>query len=158
MLYFSLDLFISFCGCISMSITRVSWNLPAKGIFHTKILSSPPPPPPMLFQTCMHFFLLKRIFWGMLITKQILRNHMMRFQVFLSLWSVTSCLYLDKIPKVAKTKVSNPKRYSLWIFKACPCPPKMAHSNTPPHVYVTMWKYLQNAAQMFTQRKKMWFQ
>ncbi len=24
----------------------------------------------------------------------------------------------------------------------------------PPHVYVTMWKYLHNAAQMFTQRKK----
>ncbi len=30
----------------------------------------------------------------------------------------------------------------------------MAHSNTPPHVYVTMWKYLHNAAQMFTHAKK----
>ncbi len=38
---------------------------------------------------------------------------MMRFQVFLSLWSVTSCLCIDKIPEVAKTKVSKPKRYSL---------------------------------------------
>ncbi len=37
----------------------------------------------------------------------------MRFQVFLSLWSVTGCLCIDKIPEVAKTKVSNPKRYSL---------------------------------------------
>ncbi len=37
---------------------------------------------------------------------------MMRFQVFLSLWSVTSCSCIDKIPKVAKTKVSKPKRYS----------------------------------------------
>ncbi len=37
-------------------------------------------------------------------------------------------------------------------------PPKTAHSNKPPHVYVTMWKYLRNAAQMFTQRKKAWFQ
>uniref|UniRef100_A0A8C1XRA4 glycerol kinase n=1 Tax=Cyprinus carpio TaxID=7962 RepID=A0A8C1XRA4_CYPCA len=26
-----------------------------------------------------------------------------------------------------------------------PRPPKTAHSNTPPHVYVTMWKYLRNA-------------
>ncbi len=31
----------------------------------------------------------------------------------LSLWSVTSCLCIDKIPEVAKTKVSKPKRYSL---------------------------------------------
>ncbi len=38
---------------------------------------------------------------------------MMRFQVFLSLWSVTSCLCIDTIPEVAKTKVSKPKRYSL---------------------------------------------
>ncbi len=37
----------------------------------------------------------------------------MRFQVFLSLWSVTSCLCIDTIPEVAKTKVSKPKRYSL---------------------------------------------
>ncbi len=32
---------------------------------------------------------------------------MTRFQVFLSLWSVTSCLCIYKIRKVAKTKVSN---------------------------------------------------
>ncbi len=38
---------------------------------------------------------------------------MMRFQVLLSLWSVTSCLCIDKIPEVAKTKVLNLKRYSL---------------------------------------------
>ncbi len=41
------------------------------------------------------------------------RGHMMRFQVFLSLWSVTSCSCIDKIPEVANTKVSKPKRYSL---------------------------------------------
>ncbi len=29
----------------------------------------------------------------------------------------------------------------------------MAHSNTPPHVYVTVWGYLQNTAQMYLQRK-----
>ncbi len=28
-------------------------------------------------------------------------------------FSFTSCLWIDKIPKVAKTKVSNPKSYSL---------------------------------------------
>ncbi len=34
---------------------------------------------------------------------------------------------------------------------------KTPHSNTP-HVYVAMWKYLCNASQMCTQRKKVWFQ
>ncbi len=29
----------------------------------------------------------------------------MQFHVFLSLWSVTSCLCLDKIPEVAKTSL-----------------------------------------------------
>ncbi len=46
---------------------------------------------------------------------------MMRFQVFLSLWIVTSCFCIDKIPEVAKTKVSKPKRYSvlkLWLGHA----------------------------------------
>ncbi len=37
----------------------------------------------------------------------------MRFHVFLCLWSVTSCLCIYKICKVATIKVSNPKRYSL---------------------------------------------
>ncbi len=32
---------------------------------------------------------------------------------FPSLWSVTSCSCIDEIPKFAKAKVSNPKRYSL---------------------------------------------
>uniref|UniRef100_A0A8C1Q630 C-type lectin domain-containing protein n=1 Tax=Cyprinus carpio TaxID=7962 RepID=A0A8C1Q630_CYPCA len=40
------------------------------------------------------------------------QGHMMRFQFFLSLCSVTRSL-IKKICKVAKTKVSNPKRYSL---------------------------------------------
>ncbi len=35
-----------------------------------------------------------------------------------------------------------------------PPPPKMAHSNMPPHVYFTMWKYLHNAAQMFTKKRR----
>ncbi len=33
-------------------------------------------------------------------------------------------------------------------------PPKTAHLNMPPHVYVTMWKYLQNTAQTYMQWKK----
>ncbi len=40
----------------------------------------------------------------------------MRFQVFPFLWSVTSCLCIDKIPEVAKTKVSKPKRYIRIFF------------------------------------------
>ncbi len=34
---------------------------------------------------------------------------MMQFQVLLSLWRVTSCWCIDKIPEVAKTKVSKPE-------------------------------------------------
>ncbi len=33
--------------------------------------------------------------------------------------------------------------------KADPDRAETPHSNKPPHVYVTMWKYLHNAAQMF---------
>ncbi len=40
---------------------------------------------------------------------------MMRFKVFLFLWSVTSCSSIDKILKVAKTKVSNPNIY-IYLF------------------------------------------
>ncbi len=46
----------------------------------------------------------------------------MRFQVFLSLWSVTSCSCIDKIPEVAKTKVSKPKRYPLSKLRLCHTP------------------------------------
>ncbi len=35
----------------------------------------------------------------------------MRFQVFLSLWGVKSGSCIDKIPEVAKTKVSKLKKY-----------------------------------------------
>ncbi len=49
---------------------------------------------------------------------------MMRFQVLLYLWSVTRGLCLDKIPEVAKTKVSKPKRYSLSNLRLCHAPLK----------------------------------
>ncbi len=42
-------------------------------------------------------------------TIRAMRGHMMRFPVLLSLWSVTSCSCKNEIPKVAKTKVSNPR-------------------------------------------------
>ncbi len=54
----------------------------------------------------------------------------MRFQVFLSFWSVSSCLCIDKIPEVAKTKVSKPEIFFIKM-KTRPCPPKTAHLNTP---------------------------
>ncbi len=56
--------------------------------------------------------------------KKCYRGHMMRFQVLLSLWSVTSWLCIDKIPEVAKTKVSKPKRYSLSNLRFCHAPLK----------------------------------
>ncbi len=71
----------------------------------------------------------------------------MRFQVFLSLWSVTSWLCIDKIRKVAI------KIFFIKV-KALPRPPKTAHSNTPPHVYVTVWEDLHITAQTYTQWKK----
>ncbi len=49
-------------------------------------------------------------------------GHVMRFQVFLSLWSVTRRQCIDKILKGAKTKVSNPKRYSLLKLKLTSTP------------------------------------
>ncbi len=82
---------------------------------------------------------------------------MMRFQVFLSLWSVTSWLCIDKIPEVAKTEVSKPKRYSLSKSRLCQAPLKTSTSNTPPHVYVTMLKYLCNAAKMSRKERRRGF-
>ncbi len=76
---------------------------------------------------------------------------MMQFQVLLSFWSVTSCSCIDKIPEVAKTNISKPKRFSLSML-GLPRPLKTVHSNTPPHVYVTVCKYLRKAAQMYTKR------
>ncbi len=58
---------------------------------------------------------------------------MIRFQVLLFLWRVTSCSCIDKIPEVAKTKVSKPEIFYIKV-KTLPCPPKTAHLNTPPHV------------------------
>ncbi len=48
----------------------------------------------------------------------------MQFYALLSLLSVTSSLCIDKIPEVAKTKVSKPKRYSLSKLRL-----KHAHLN-----------------------------
>uniref|UniRef100_A0A8C1AMH0 non-specific serine/threonine protein kinase n=1 Tax=Cyprinus carpio carpio TaxID=630221 RepID=A0A8C1AMH0_CYPCA len=42
----------------------------------------------------------------------------------------------------------------VYKVKSQPHPPKTARCNTPPHIYVTVWENLHNAAQMFTQRKK----
>ncbi len=57
----------------------------------------------------------------------------MRFQVFLSLWGVTSCLCIDEIPEVTKTKVSKPKRYSLSKLRLVHDPLKLL-IQTPPHM------------------------
>ncbi len=58
---------------------------------------------------------------------------MMQLQVLLSLWRVTSCLCIDKIPEVAKTKVSKPKRYSLSKLRLCHAPLKRL-IKTRPHM------------------------
>ncbi len=45
----------------------------------------------------------------------------------------------------------------LQRLKNRPRPPKTAHSNTPAHVYVTVWGDFHNTAQIYTQRKGAWF-
>ncbi len=62
-------------------------------------------------------------------------------------------LCIDKIPEVTKTKVSKPKRYSLSKLRLCHAPLERLIYTRPPHVYITMWKYLRNAAQIFTQTR-----
>ncbi len=71
-----------------------------------------------------------------------------------SLECLQGCLCIDKIPKLAKTKSQKPKEIFFIKFKTRPRPPKTAHSNTPPHVYVTVWEDLHNTTQMYMQRKK----
>ncbi len=51
---------------------------------------------------------------------------MMQFQVLLSLWSVISCLCIDKIPEVAKTTVSKPEIFFIKV-KTLPCPPETVY-------------------------------
>ncbi len=75
--------------------------------------------------------------YNAIVNHYFLKGHMMWFQVVLSLWSVTSCSCRDKIPEVAKTKVSKPKRYSLSKLRFCHAP-KTAHSNTP-HMSTSRW-------------------
>ncbi len=60
----------------------------------------------------------------------------MPFQGFLSLWSVTSWLCIDKIPEVSKTKVSKPKRYSLSKLRLCHAPLKRL-IQTRPHMSIS---------------------
>ncbi len=63
---------------------------------------------------------------------------MMRFHVFLSLWSVTSRLCIDKIYKAETIKViyyiicKSILYYIIFSIKVktCPRPPKTAHLNT----------------------------
>ncbi len=76
---------------------------------------------------------------------------MMRFQVLLSLCSVTSCSCIDNIPQVAKTSLKTKEIFFIKV-KTLPHPPKTAHLNTPPHVYITVWEDLQNTAQMYTKK------
>ncbi len=61
---------------------------------------------------------------------------MVRFQVFLSFWSVTSWLCIDKVPEVAKTEVSKPKTFFIKV-KILPRHPKTAHS-----MNIKAWWYI----------------
>ncbi len=66
--------------------------------------------------------------------------------------------YLLDLPKtnyivsLTTTETSEPF-YSLSELRL-PRPPKTVHANTPPHVYIMMWKYLHNADQMFNEETR----
>ncbi len=77
---------------------------------------------------------------------------MTRFQVSLSLWSVTSCSCIDEIPEVAKTSLKFKDIFFINVKTTTPT--KNASFKHAPLVYVTVWEDLHNTAQMFTQRKK----
>ncbi len=70
----------------------------------------------------------------------------MRFQVLLSLWSVTSWLCIDKIPEVAKTKVSNQRDILYQCFfiilyqRLCHAPLKRL-IQTRPHISICYWLF-----------------
>ncbi len=66
---------------------------------------------------------------------------MMRFQVLLSLLSVSSCSCIDEIRKVAKTKVSKPKRYSLSNLRFIHAPLKWL-IQTRPHMSTSRCGYI----------------
>ncbi len=81
----------------------------------------------------------------------------MWFLVLLFFSVLCSCLYTYTI--LSYKAQSLPQKDLFYLKeKADPDRVKTSHSNTPPHVYITMRKYLHNAAQMVMQRKKAWFQ
>ncbi len=74
----------------------------------------------------------------------------MRFLVFLFFSVLCSCLFMYYDLLQSYKAQSLPQKDLFYLKeKADPDRAKMAHSNT---------KYLRNAAQMCTQRKKAWFQ
>ncbi len=82
----------------------------------------------------------------------------MRFLVFL-FFSVLCSLFVHVYDLQSYKAQSLPQKDLFYLKeKSDPDRAKTPHSNTPPNVYVTMWKYLRNAAQMFMKRKKVWFQ
>ncbi len=55
---------------------------------------------------------------------------MMQFQVFLSLWRVTSCSCIDKIHEVAKTSLKTKEIFFIKVMTR-QRPPKMAFKHAP---------------------------
>ncbi len=85
---------------------------------------------------------------------------MMQFLVFLFFSVLGSCLCMYKHKRLRCYKAQSIPQKDVFGLKekADSNRAKTPHSNTPPHVYITMWKYLHNATQIFTQRKVAWFQ
>ncbi len=64
--------------------------------------------------------------------------------VFGVLQAVCACIRSVKLQRLKAKEIFFIK------VKTLPRPPKTAHSNTPPHVYVMVWEVLHNTAQTYT--------
>ncbi len=66
----------------------------------------------------------------------------MRFLVFLFFSVLCSCLFVHVYDLQSYKAQSLPQKDLFYLKeKADPDRAKTPHSNTPPHVYVTMWKF-----------------
>uniref|UniRef100_A0A671L975 Target of rapamycin complex 2 subunit MAPKAP1 n=1 Tax=Sinocyclocheilus anshuiensis TaxID=1608454 RepID=A0A671L975_9TELE len=57
----------------------------------------------------------------------------------------TLSLRLEHCPQQLNNPFNEYSKFDGKVIMSQPCLPKTAHSNTPPHVYVTMWEDLHNA-------------
>ncbi len=73
----------------------------------------------------------------------------MRFQVLRSLWSVISCLCIDKIPEVLRLT----KEIFFIKVKICPHASKAAHSNMPPRLHHCVGRFAKHRPNVYAMKE-----